>query len=275
MTLLQYYFDRIQRRLLAEGEAANAFHHSLNRGQIREAFVREFLVQNISDSWGVGTGEIIDKTSTRSGKRPQIDVVLHNKTYPKLSLSTGIDLFFVETVSCFIEIKSRLKKEHISKIANDTKHIKRRVNHPPQRLSPLGTIKTPRPYSFVFAYDGPQRIETVLKWMRQASEEQPFRLDALRDTEPGSRAFFPHHFIDGIFVLGRGCVLVDGSPFKSLIARAIKKGLDVSEREIWYYSKEHELLMLWAYINQVNACLSWSVADLTSYVGTVPFLVDD
>ena len=56
MTLLQYYFERIQRRLLAEGEAANAFHHSLNRGQIREAFIREFLVQNISDAWGVGTG---------------------------------------------------------------------------------------------------------------------------------------------------------------------------------------------------------------------------
>ena len=219
-------------------------------------------------------GEIIDTTSTQGGKRPQIDVVLHNKTYPKLSLATGIDLFFVDTVSCFIEIKSRLKKEHIQQIANNTQHIKCSVNHPPQKFSPLGLIKTPRPYSFVFAYDGPQRIETVLKWMRQVSEQQ-FRLDELRDTEPGSRAFFPHHFIDGIFILGKGFVLVDGSPFESLIARAIKKGLPVSEREIWFYSKEHELLILWAYINQVNANFSWTIADLNSYVGTIPFMVDD
>ena len=106
MTLFHSHFERIRRRLEAEGEAAKSFYHSLNKGQIREAFVREFLAQNTSELWGIGTGEIIHKGTLAEGKRSQIDVVIHNKRYPKISLATGIDLFFIETISSFIEIKS-------------------------------------------------------------------------------------------------------------------------------------------------------------------------
>ena len=65
-TLFRSHFDRIRRRLEAEGKAARSFHHGLNRGLIREAFVREFLAENISGFWGVGTGEIFQvKLETR------------------------------------------------------------------------------------------------------------------------------------------------------------------------------------------------------------------
>ena len=83
MTLLASHFERIRRRLEAEGDAARSFEHGLNRGQIREAFVREFLAQNISDSWGIGTGEIIHKDALPGERRPQIDVVVHNKKFTK------------------------------------------------------------------------------------------------------------------------------------------------------------------------------------------------
>ena len=107
MTLFRSHFDRIRRRLEAEGNAARSFHHGLNRGLIREAFIREFLAQNISDLWGVSTGEIFDGETKEGEIRNQIDVVIHNKRYPKLPLAAGIDLFFIETVSSTIEIKSR------------------------------------------------------------------------------------------------------------------------------------------------------------------------
>ena len=110
MTLFRSHFDRIRRRLEAEGNAARSFHHGLNRGLIREAFIREFLAQNISDLWGVSTGEIFDGETKEGEIRNQIDVVIHNKRYPKLPLAAGIDLFFIETVSSTIEIKSRLTK---------------------------------------------------------------------------------------------------------------------------------------------------------------------
>ncbi len=108
MTLFRSHFDRIRRRLEAEGNAARSFHHGLNRGLIREAFIREFLAQNISDLWGVSTGEIFDRETKEGEIRNQIDVVIHNKRYPKLPLAASIDLFFIETVSSTIEIKSRL-----------------------------------------------------------------------------------------------------------------------------------------------------------------------
>ena len=201
MTLLDSHFERVQRRLQAEGDAAKSFQHGLNRGQIREAFVREFLALNISDFWGVGTGEIIHRNASPEEDRHQIDVVVHNRKYPKLSLATGIDLFFIESVSSLIEIKSRLTKEDLRKSAAVTKGIKSLAAFAPQRLNPMGMVKNPRPYSFVFSYDGPKRIETVLRWLQDISTAEDYGVSALEETEPGKRAFFNHNFIDGFLFL--------------------------------------------------------------------------
>ena len=273
MTLLKSHFERIQRRLEAEGHAARSFQHGLNRGQIREAFIREFLVQNISDFWGVGTGEIIHKDASPEEARSQIDVIVHNKKYPKLSLATGIDLFFIETVSSFIEIKSRLTKESLRKAAATTKTIKSSAALAPQRFNPTGMIKNPRPYSFVFSYDGPKRIETVQKWLNEISKEDEYGLDRLAETKPSERSFFNHHFIDGVFVLGRGFVTLDSLPFESVVDWAINQELKVSPRAMWVYSEEQELIMLWALINQINAHLLWGEEDLNSYLAEMPLLI--
>ena len=274
MTYLASHFSRIQRRLQAEGAVARSFHHGLNRGQNREAFVREFLTQNISDFWGVGTGEIIHKDASPKEARPQIDVVVHNKKYPKLSMATNIDLFFIESVSSFIEIKSRLTKDGLRKTAATTKRVKNLAEFSPQRLSLAGLVKTPRPYSFVFAYEGPKRIETVLKWLKEISNEDEYGLNALKETEPSGRAFFDHRFVDGVFVLGRGFVTLDALPFKSRIEQAINRGLNVPPETVWVYGEKQELLMLWALINQINAHLLWSHEELTEYIGEVGMFID-
>ena len=274
-TLLASHFERIQRRLQAEGEAARSFQHGLNRGQIREAFIREFLTQNISDYWGIGTGEIIHADALPEEARNQIDIVVHNKKFPKLSLATGIDLFFIETVSSFIEIKSRLTKDNLRKIAVTTKGIKSLAKFPPQRINPTGLVKTPRPYSFVFSYDGPRRIETVLKWLKEISAEDEYGIDALSRTEPSARSFFDHRFVDGVFVLGRGFVTLDALPFQSHVARALDRGIEFSPQAVWVYGKEKELLLLWALINQINTHLLWNEADLTRYIGEIVLCIDD
>ena len=268
-TVLAAYFDRVRRRLQAEGDAARSFQHALNRGQIREAFVREFLAQNISDFWGIGTGEIIHSDSSPDEPRRQIDVVVHSRKYPRLSLATGIDLFFVETVSSFIEIKSSLTKSALREAAAVTKEIKSNAHFPPQRLNPAGMVETPRPYSFVFGYDGPKRMETVLNWLKDISQEDDYGVEALSEAEPDERFFFNHHFIDGVFLLGRGYVTLDALPFQSYVGQSIEMGVPASPRAVWIWSRQNELLMLWALINQVNARLLWGEADLTSYIGSM------
>ena len=184
ITLFRSHFERIQRRLEAEGKAAQSFHHGLNRGLIREAFIREFLSENISEFWGVGTGEIFHPEAQEEETRNQIDVVIHNKRYPKLPLSGGIDLFFIETVSSFIEIKSRLTKDDVKQAADAAKRIKSLASFEPQRFNPTGMVENPRPYAFIFAYEGPAKIETVLRWMIAVSEEDDYGLDQLRTTSP-------------------------------------------------------------------------------------------
>lgn len=275
MTLLQHYFERIQRRLESEGNAAKSFQHGLNRGQIREAFIREFLALNISEFWGIGTGEIIHKDAPPAEARHQIDVVVHNRKYPKLSLATGIDLFFIETVSSFIEIKSRLTKENLRHTVAVTKEIKSVAEFAPQRFNPTGMVKNPRPYSFVFAYDGPKKIETVHRWLEEISGEGEYGLGALEDTDPEERAFFDHKFVDGVFVLGRGFVTLDALPFHSHISHAIEAGLEVPKNAVWVSSAEQELLMLWALVNEANARLFWNQDDLTTYLGTIQLSIHD
>lgn len=268
LTMLQSHFGRIARRLQSEADAAKSFDHSLNKGQIREAFIREFLENNTSTLCGIGTGEIIHSSTASGDPRNQIDVVVYNKTYPKLSLATGIDIFFAETVSSFIEIKSSLKKNHLREIAAVTKKIKTSTILKPQRFNPTGMVKTPRPYSFVFAYDGPKKITTVLQWMKEVAADDAYNLDALRATEPKQRVFFNNQFIDGVFVLGLGYVLVDALPFQSPLIELNALGEAIPLDHIWWCSKKHELGMLWALINQLSWQMQWTVFDLTDYTGS-------
>lgn len=273
--MLQSHFGRIARRLQAEADAAKSFHHSLNKGQIREAFIREFLEDNTSTLCGIGTGEIIHSSTAPEDPRNQIDVVIYNKTYPKLSLATGIDIFFAETVSSFIEIKSSLKKNHLREIAAVTKKIKTSTILEPQRFNPTGMVETPRPYSFVFAYAGPKKITTVLQWMKEVSAEDGYNLNALRATEPEQRGFFNNQFIDGVFVLGLGYVLVDALLFQSPLIKLKAIGEAIPLDHIWLCSEEHELVKLWALINQLSWQMQWNDFDLTDYTGSSEIFIEN
>ncbi len=275
MTLVASHFERVKRRLQAEGHAARSFKHGLNRGQIREAFAREFLAQNMSSLWDIGTGEIIHKDATPEEDRPQIDIVVYNKKFPKLSLAVDIDLFFVEAVSSFIEIKSRLTKDNLRTSAASAKKVKSLAKLNSQGINPAGLVDQPRPYSFVFAYDGPRRIETVHNWLKDVAAEADYGIDSLRECTPAERSFFDHRFIDGVFVLGRGFVFLDSLPFESKIHQAIDMGYNISPREVWIYARERELLMLWAIVNEINRRLLWSESDLTDYFGIVNFMLDN
>ena len=271
LRLFRSHFDRIKLRLEAEGNVAKSFHHGTNRGLIREAFIREFLTENISGLWGVGTGEIFHAESNEDDTRNQIDVVIHNKRYPKLPLSVGIDLFLIETVSATIEIKSSLKKNDVRKAAAAAKRIKSLAHLEPQPFNPSGIVKTPRPYCFIFAYEGPAKIETVLNWMIDVSREDDFRLAELRMTKPEGRSSFNHLFLDGIFVLGKGYVLIDSLPLESQVARAIRAGIPVPSEEIWIHAPQRELEILWLVLAAVNETLYWNAFNFGQYLGRVGF----
>ena len=266
-SLLQLHFDRLTHKLKAEGTAARSFDHGTNRGYIREAFIRELLSHNTSPMTGVGTGEILHPGCSLDEQRNQIDVVIHSNRFPRLSMAAGVDLFFGETVSSFIEIKSSLTKTHVRKAARTAKTIKSNLRLKPQRLNPTGMVKKPRPFSFIFAYDGPSRIDTVLKWMKEVSAEDEYGLRELRKTTGKNRQYFPHLFVDGVFVLGRGYVHLDVLPsFESALESLASQGIDASLDHIWISQDRDELLMLWILINELSEKYLWNDVDLAEYV---------
>ena len=267
--LLQAHFSRVAKRLDAEGEAAKSFDHGTNRGQIREAFIRELLSHNTSPLIGIGTGEIIHAGSNANQTRRQLDVVIHNNRYPKISLATGIDLFFIETVSSFIEVKSRLRKDHIRQAALATKEIKSHAHPHRQRFNPTGMVVNPRPYSFVFAYDGPAHVNTVLGWMKDVSSEGEYNLDGLAQAEADNRPYFNHQFIDGVFVLGKGFVCLDALPFESWLQVARQHDSSLTVDHVWVYGKESELVFLWILINVLGEKYHWNDIDLGEYLGAL------
>ena len=100
-------------------------------------------------------------------------------------------------------------------------------------------------------------------------------MEALSETEPGKRFFFNHHFIDGVFLLGRGYMILDALPFRSYVDQLIESGQPISPKAVWIWSRGNELLMLWALINQVNAGLLWGEADLNKYIGVMKGFIDE
>ena len=77
------------------------------------------------------------------------------------------------------------------------------------------------------------------------------------------------------FLLGCGYVTIDALPFASNVDKAINNGVNISPNSIWVWSKEKELLVLWALINQINAYLLWGEAELNTYMGKIEIFIDD
>ncbi|UWQ55965.1 DUF6602 domain-containing protein [Leisingera caerulea] len=262
-SIFSSHFDAIRARLLAEGQIANAFQHNTNKGNIREVFAKEMLNNSTPQFCSVGSGEIIHRHMQDDEERNQIDVILYNNRFPKLTGAGGVDLFFVETVSSFIEVKSTLSKADIRQAAKASKRIKSYPYAPPQRFNPTGMVKTPRPFSFLFAYGAQvSNIDTVAEWMKDIAAEDDYNLDALIETHPSKRRHFPNLFLDGVFVLGKGYVTLDAMPFESPSAQ----GTDVPNDHIWIRSGEGELEVLWAAVNIASEKLLWNEVELGEYV---------
>lgn len=271
-TIFNDYFKAIRERLTAEGKIGKPFQNTTNKGNIRETFVKEFLENNTSQFCSIGSGEIIHPKMSEDEERNQIDVILYNNHYPQLKGAGGVNLYLVEAVFSFIEIKSLLKKSDIEKAAEVSKRIKSYPYAPSQRFNPTGMVRKPRLFSFIFAYEAEvSDIKKVIEWMKEISSKENYNLDSLRTTVAKDRYFFPHLFLDGVFVLNKGCVFLDGGILESPILHYPQASLD----HIWVYFQEKELEILWIMLNLINATLLWNQPRITDYSSIYQISVSD
>ena len=258
--ILDAHFAASRERLAAAAKVADPYNHKGNKGSIREAFVKELLENCTSKFCSVGAGEIIHRDMTVDEKRDQMDVVLYNNRYPKVPGSGGIDMFFVETVSSTIEVKSRLTKDGIRKAAQASKRIKSYPQAPCQQFNPGRIISKPHPFCFLFAYDVKVSMDTVEDWVAEVSEEDDYGLEELIRTPWEERRFAFHSFLDGIFVLNKGYILTESMPFGRPRTEE-----EIPAEQVWFLSDYNELEVMWMALTMASEGLHWNMLDVPKY----------
>ena len=98
--------------------------------------------------------------------------------------------------------------------------------------------------------------------------EDEFNLGELKRTSGENRAYFNNLFIDGVFVLGKGYVVLDVLPFQSVLQSANLRGYSISNDHVWVCGNEHELPLLWILVNELSEKYIWNNIELSSYLGS-------
>jgi hypothetical protein len=209
MGLLKDHIDRKEAALLAETAIAANAGHSVNKGTPREAFIRGFLKDHLSQKVAIGTGELFDAGSLSNEPRHQHDIVLYRSEYPRLLFGGDIHGFLAESVYATIEVKSTLDYDGLYdaiKSANATKALQQNAVH---ALS-TGYV-APSPLAFLVAYAGPASMGTIHSWLPKIHASLGIVLPELPLDET-ARMGTVNPSIDGVFVLGKGFLYFDAAP---------------------------------------------------------------
>src|SRR5438094_6070124 len=112
-TMLATYMAAVEAALLHTAQIPANAGHPLHKGTPREAFIRQFLADHLSEELAIGQGEIISADSQPSEVRNQFDIVLYKRHFPKLPFGGGVNAFLAESVVATIEVKSTLTKKDL------------------------------------------------------------------------------------------------------------------------------------------------------------------
>lgn len=211
--MLKAHFDAVENQLLQTSRIPANAGHTLHRGTPREAFIRQFLEGHISTRVSIGTGEIIDASSTPRQPRNQFDIVVYRSDFPRIDLGGGINAFLAESVVATIEVKSRLTENelHTSILnAHRAKSLRRNLV-----MSFSTGYIPPGILSFVVAYSGPSNIDTVYTWLKRIEVANRLNTCALPATAK-ERLKIRSESVEAIHCLGLGSIIFDNSPLSIL-----------------------------------------------------------
>ena len=207
--MLIAHINAVEDHLLVVSQIPANSGHSLHKGTPREAFIREFLEKHLNSHVAIGTGEIIDSRSRPGDSRNQFDLVIYKRHYPRLEFGAGISGFLAESVIATIEVKSLLDKSGIEQAIGAAKAAKNLEKSEVKSIS-AGYIP-PSILSYVVAYDGPAKMETVYGWIKEAYAAKNLREPDITPDADRSQVSSPA--LDGVFLLGKGFLNFDNSPF--------------------------------------------------------------
>ena len=207
--MLRSHMEAVENSLLATAKIPANSGHSLHKGTPREAFIRKFLSDHLSENVAIGTGEIIDSRSRPNEPRNQIDIVIYKRDYPRLSFGDGIHAFLVESVVATIEVKSTLDRDSVRQTMKAASAVK--ALQPNLVKSISAGFQPPSILSFLVAYGGPKKLSTVHTWIAETAAEMQCSYPTMPPTQE-KRVSIASPAIDGAYVLGKGFVQFDNFP---------------------------------------------------------------
>lgn len=262
--MLKSHLDAVERHLLQISQIPANSGHTLHKGTPREAFIKEFLVNHLSERVAIGTGEIIDAKSKPGERRNQIDVVIYKRDYPKIDFGGGINGYLAESVVATIEVKSILTKPELEtaiKTARTIKALERNI------ITSFTTgYQPPSILNYVVAYDGPASLRTVLGWIKELHSSLAIGYPSMGATLT-DRLQVASPSLDGIFVLGKGFIQFDNTPLSFLTDEIRKQSPAVR----WTASDtpDNNLLLLFATLTQAVSGISGSWLNSLPYLSSV------
>lgn len=204
--MLKSHMDAVENQLLVTSRIPANSGHSLHKGTPREAFIKQYLESHLPSNVAIGSGEIIDATSSPGQQRNQYDIVIYRRSYPKLDFGGGISGFLVESVIATIEVKSVLTQAEFGNAATAARNCKALV---PNTVSSFRTGHVPPGVlNYVVAYDGPASMRTVHGWI--STEYGKLGLGgAPLPADSNTRVNTKAEALDAVFVLGKGFLYFD------------------------------------------------------------------
>lgn len=167
--------------MLAEFRRTKAAGHSGARGSLREARVREFLLDHLPGRFGVGSGQLVHPSNLLS---KQCDIVVYDRlSTPRLMPDETHSLFPVEGALAVVEVKSGLSATDLSEAFTNLQSAFRVANDP-NPYGPGGRWRGGRtfgPSCFVFGYSCERSLDAVAKQVRA---EWPSKAGRVRQPPP-------------------------------------------------------------------------------------------
>ena len=259
--MLKAHLDAVEQHLLHVSRIPANAGHTLHRGTPREAFIKEFLTNHLSAKLAVGTGEIIDASSLPREPRNQFDIVIYKAEYPKLHLGGEVNAFLAESVVATIEVKSLLTDKDLDSAIGNASRAKKLTRN--LITSFTSGYVPPGILSYVIAYDGPKNMSTAYAWLKNSENNRmlnQFEMPA----QLQQRLHVLSESVEGVFVLGKGCIIFDNSPV-SAVNDANRLHFPNSKYQVISGSGGN-LLFLFFLIAQAGCNVAGQWGDLAPYI---------
>ena len=152
------------RQLLERYEESKTIQHDTTKGNLREAYLRQFLADFVPHTFAIKSGFVTDCRGDDIS--PQIDLLVFDKTsIPGFTLSEFITVVPLEAVRLGIEVKSHLKSSDYSQIKRQQDAIRRmRFAWATPDRKYMHTAGCPGISQIVFAFDSDCSKETLFGW---------------------------------------------------------------------------------------------------------------